>query len=235
LLALNGSSGVRVRSDQRLTLWAWERPEKLTFLQCDNTDVAFLAGSIDLNLEPILRPRFQPLRVSDRTSLIAVVRLELTLRTPAVFTDQYRDTVVRQILHAADLPRVRGLQIDFDATRSQRSFYRALLQDLRGRWAADKSLSITALGSWCLADDWISDLPIDEAVPMLFRMGVDGTNIVYALQSGSDFHEPLCRSSIGVSMDEPWPEPLLSRHVYVFNPRSWDFATFAQVRRKLPQ
>ena len=236
LVALNGSGRVRhTGNDHQLTLWAWERPERLTFLRSKDTAVAYLAGTIDLSAEPVLKPRFQPLQVNEGTPLIAVVRLEVTPKTPTVFTDEYRATVVRQIFHSADLPRVDGLQIDFDATRSQRSFYRALLLDIRGSWPADKSLSITALGSWCLGDDWIGDLPIDEAVPMLFRMGVDRGNIVNALQGGHDFREPLCRTSIGVSMDEPWPEPLLSRHVYVFNPRAWDAATFAQVQRKLPQ
>jgi len=234
VLVLNGSETIpQVGIRPRLTLWAWERPESLTFLPPD-TQVAFLAGTIDLNSEPVLKPRFQPLRVNDRTPLIAVVRLEVTRLTPIEFDEAYRKAALREVLATADLPRVHELQIDFDATTSQRAFYRALLEDIRQRWPAGKSLSITALGSWCMGDDWIADLPIDEAVPMLFRMGVDRTTIVSALQRGKDFNEPLCRTSVGVSMDEPWPEPLLGRDVYVFNPKPWDAATVAQVQRRLP-
>lgn len=219
---------------QRLTLWAWERPERLTFLPA-NTAVAFLAESIELNSEPELKPRFQPLYVNNQTPLIAVVRLNTTPYTPTAITKQYRDTIVRELLHVVELPRVHALQVDFDATASQRGFYRKLLTDVRAGLPPKFPLSITALGSWCLGDDWISDLPIDDAVPMLFRMGVDRANIVSQLQRGHDFSEPLCRNSIGVSTDEPWPETLLRRNIYVFNPHSWDAASFAAVQRKLTQ
>ena len=36
---------------------------------------------------------------------------------------------------------------------------------------------MTALASWCLSDRWISDLPVDEAVPMLFQMGPETPDI----------------------------------------------------------
>ena len=236
LLALNGGTAVRTTFDfPRLTLWAWERPEQLRFLTSSDVAVAFLAGSVYLDAEPTTRLRAQPLRVNPKTPLIAVVRLEVTPKTPAAFPDEYRAAVVRQILHAVDLPRVRAIQIDFDATRSQRPFYTALLQDLRTQSPPGRALSINALASWCFGDDWIAGLPIDEAVPMLFRLGMDRANIVSALDGGRDFREPLCRSSIGISTDEPWPEPLLHRRVYVFDPRPWDAATFNAVERKLAQ
>ena len=94
-------------------------------------------------------------------------------------------------------------------------------------------LSITALGSWCMGDDWMSGLPITEAVPMLFRMGADRADIGQSLALGEDFREPLCRSSVGVSTDEPWPAPMLRRHVYVFHPRAWTAESFAAVQRRL--
>ncbi len=233
LLTLNGTDGVpHLGDEQRLTLWAWERSERLTFLPAD-TAVAFLAGSIDLNAEPVFKPRFQPLHVDERTPLIAVVRLEITPSTPMVFTERYRAIITGQILNAADLPRVRGLQIDFDATSSQREFYREVLTEVRSGLPPNLPLSITALASWCLGDDWISDLPIDEAVPMLFRMGRDRTRVLEALRDGRDFSERLCRSSIGVSMDEPWPVSLLSRRVYVFSPHAWTSTSYADVQKRL--
>jgi hypothetical protein len=233
LLALNGASRVQSAPQARLTLWAWERPESLTFVGSPDVGVAFLAASIYLDEQPVLRPRLQPLHVNPETPLTAVVRLETTAATPAQPTAAYASVVAEGILRSVDHPRMRAVQIDFDATRSQRPFYRALLDDLRAKLPARTRLSITALGSWCVADDWISELPIDEAVPMLFRMGVDRGNIVNALEAGGDFREPLCRTSIGVSTDEPWPRLLLDRHVYVFNPHSWNSGSFTTVQRKL--
>ncbi len=233
LLVLNGSTAVRRDSRPHLTLWAWERPEQLTFLNSGDVGVAFLAGSVYLDASPVLRPRFQPLRVNPGTPLTAVVRIEITPQTPTDFSDAYRAEVARQILHLSDLPGVRELQVDFDARRSQRHFYRQLLEAVRAQWPADRRLSITALGSWCLADDWIAELPIDEAVPMLFRMGVDEGNILHALSSGQDFRDPLCRSSVGLATDEPWPQPLLDRHVFVFNTHPWNAQMVAAVQRGL--
>jgi hypothetical protein len=236
LLALNGGTPVRPTAiSPRLTLWAWERPEQLNFLPPGDVGVAFLAGTVYLDDEPATRLRAQPLRVNTETPLTAVVRLEVTPSAPTEFTDEYRAAVVRQILHAVDLPRVGAVQIDFDATRSQRPFYRELLRDLHGQLPSGRALSITALASWCLGDDWMVGLPIDEAIPMLFRMGMDRANIVSALDGGRDFREPLCRSSIGISTDEPWPGPLLDRRVYVFDPRPWNPASFTAVERKLAQ
>ncbi len=234
LLALNGASPLHGRpSRPRITFWAWERPERLTFLHSSDVGVAYLAATINLEDQPVLRPRFQPLLVNPETPLTAVVRLELTRKTPGEFSADYSAEVTQEILRSIALPRVTGVEIDFDALKSQRDFYRTLLTDLRKQLPQGKQLSITALGSWCLGDDWISDLPVDDAVPMLFRMGIDHDNIVNALKAGKDFREPLCRSSLGVSTDEPWPATLLDRNVYVFTPHPWNATTFNAVERKL--
>ena len=159
--------------------------------------------------------------------------LETTASTPAFFTEEYERIVANQILHAADVPRIRALQIDFDATESQRNFYRDLLTKVRVLMPPKMPLSITALGSWCMGDDWISGLPIDEAIPMLFRMGRDRTRIMEALRGGRDFSEPLCRSSLGLSTDEPWPVSLLGKKIYVFSPHAWSETSFAAVQHRL--
>jgi Protein of unknown function (DUF3142) len=234
LLALNGTSPLHGRpSRPRVTLWAWERPERLTFVHSPGVGVAYLAATVNLEDRPVLRPRLQPLLVKPDTPLTAVIRLELTPKTPTTLTAAYAAEVTQEILRSATLPRVTAIQIDFDALKSQRGFYRNVLTDLRQQLPSGTQLSITALGSWCLGDDWISGLPIDDAVPMLFRMGVDHDNIVDALKAGKDFGEPLCRSSVGVSTDEPWPQTLLDRNVYVFTPHPWSPTTFNAVERKL--
>ncbi len=241
LLALLVISGVGAlwrpggaRTTPQLTLWAWERPEDLRFLHSDNVGVAYLAGSVYLEQSPVVRPRLQPLRVGEHTPVTAVVRLEPTKSTPAVFADEYRARLAEQIVRLSTAPQASALQIDLDATRSQHDFYRALISDVRRRLPASIPLSITALGSWCMGDDWMSGLPIAEAVPMLFRMGADRADIMQSLALGEDFREPLCRGSVGVSTDEPWPAPpLLRRHVYVFHPRAWTAESFAAVQRRL--
>jgi hypothetical protein len=90
-------------------------------------------------------------------------------------------------------------------------------------------LSITALASWCTGDNWLAGLPIEDAVPMLFRMGPDARAIRMRLASGADFSAAVCRHSVGLSIDEPWPAIPADRRRFVFNPRSWSPATVDRI------
>jgi Protein of unknown function (DUF3142) len=203
-----------------LVLWAWERPEDLRFINPQNTAIAFLAATIRVETDNVaIRPRLQSLLVPDRAKLVAVIRIEAD-RDAALDRSQI-EAAVAVIAKQALLPRVVAIQIDFDATRSQRGFYRALLLDLRRRLGPGVPISITALASWCLDDDWISSLPIDEAVPMLFRMGAGTNDVVGQLTSGRDFRPLICQRSLGVSTDERWMSLPAGRRLYVFQPRPW--------------
>jgi hypothetical protein len=220
-----------------LVLWAWERPEDLRFIDSKDAAIAFLAGTVQLHDgHATVHPRFQPLRVPDQAKLIAVVRIETGApvgRDPLYRTTTYREarsealniSQLRQsdaaIVRVASLPRVVAVQVDFDATQSERAFYRDLLVELRRQLGPAKPISITALASWCFDDDWLAGLPIDEAVPMLFRMGAGTNEIATRLASGRDFRELLCKVSLGVSTDERWPSLPAGRRLYVFNPQPW--------------
>ena len=147
----------------RIVLWAWERPEDLSFIDTEEIGVAFLAKTIVMEGDAVsIRPRLQPLNVPDGTALMAVARIES--KRPAL-TDLQRTDVVSAVEKMAELPEVRAIQVDFDAVESERVFYEALLRDLRGRLPKAIRLSITALASWCIGDTWIKNLPVDE----LFR------------------------------------------------------------------
>src|SRR5262245_45879328 len=132
---------------------------------------------------------------------MAVTRIEVDHFEPPPFSSDQQEQVVSAVAALARLSNVAALQVDFDATASERAFYRGVLYDLRGRLPRTVGLSITALASWCIYDDWLSGLPIDEAVPMLYRMGVDRKQVLLHLEAGGDFRPPLCRQSVGVSTD----------------------------------
>lgn len=228
-LSCKSKPATRNRSDERglphIILWAWERPEDLEFIDPARYGVAFLAQTLVLSgAEVIYTPRRQPLKVSPQTKLIAVTRIEsqkITGQRPALNPTQ-RSKLVSLILKTKELANVAALQIDFDAVASEREFYRALLNDLRKQLPDDVPLSMTALASFCVGDRWLSGLPVDEAVPMIFRMGTDDRPIRNLLAGGSDFNEPLCRKSYGIALDEPVQMKFNSeRRVFVFNGRSW--------------
>jgi hypothetical protein len=214
-------------------LWAWERPEDLEFLDPNRFAVAFLAQTLILKGEDVvLNPRRQPLKVSPETRLVAVTRIESQKTTGerAALTPSQRTKLAAMVMKTLELGHVSAIQIDFDAAASEREFYRSLLQDLRQKIPDSVPLSMTALASFCIGDPWLTDLPVDEAVPMIFRMGADDKAIKSLLASGGDFRDPICRRSYGIAIDEPLDLKLdNSRRVYIFNSHPWtekDLAPF---------
>ncbi|HET8781522.1 MAG TPA: DUF3142 domain-containing protein [Pyrinomonadaceae bacterium] len=194
-----------------IIVWAWERPEKLDFIDTDRVGVAFLAKTLRLEGDRVVsKPRLQPLTLAPGTKLIAVVRIE---SDHPILSKAQLERAASEIIDLAKLSGISAVQIDFDATVSERSFYRSLLTEVK---PLVPSLSITALASWCEGDHWLSDLPIDEAVPMLFRMGVDERHF----QSAPRFEPSICADSAGVSTDELIPAPSVDR-LYIFSPKPW--------------
>ena len=224
------SPGARMAGFPKLFLWAWEREEQLEFINPREVGVAFLARTIYLRAEKVIqRPRMQPLKVPDGTTLIAVVRIETVRDSTPALSPAQRAEVVAALDEVARMPNVSALQIDFDASSSERQFYKELLNDLRPHLPEAMPLSITALASWCIYDDWLDGLPVDEAVPMLFRMGVDKRRITDYLNAGGEFRNPLCRLSSGVSTDEPLKLVSPPQRTYVFHPQAWSKASVSRV------
>jgi len=171
----------------------------------------------------------QPLAVRAGSPIVAVARIETDRATPATLSPQQINDTAREISELGSLPNVFMIQVDFDATQSERSFYRSLLTELRAKLPESTLLSITALASWCKGDNWLDDLPIDEAVPMLFRMGVERNQFLSQLAAGEKFNATRCQGSVGISTDEPLPQLPVVQRVYVFNPASWTPAKVNQV------
>ncbi|HEV2708071.1 MAG TPA: DUF3142 domain-containing protein [Pyrinomonadaceae bacterium] len=204
-------------------LWAWERPEKFDFIDTRQTGVAYLARTLYLRGERVVvRPRLQPLEVPAGTRLVAVARIEVDRDAPpSLSAAQLRETV-EAVAGAVRGRAVSAVQIDFDARVSEREFYRELLSALRRELPDSTALSMTALASWCTHERWLADLPVDEVVPMFFRMGADSRRVDGFLRAGEEFAAGVCRTSAGVSTDEPVSTlPAQNRRLYVFNPRSW--------------
>jgi hypothetical protein len=209
----------------QIILWAWERPEDLEYLDPQRFAVAFLAQTLTIKGEDVAySPRLQPLKVHPNAKLIAVTRIESQKITSqrAALSNAQRKKLVERILKTLELQNVTAIQVDFDAVTSERDFYRNLLQDLRRALPDNVPLSMTALASFCVGDRWLNDLPVDEAVPMVFRMGADSDRIRNMLNSGADFRGNLCQRSYGIALDEPITTSFAKkRRVYVFNAHSW--------------
>lgn len=224
LIAMPVTAENRFSEWPSVILWAWERPEDLRLLDNRKFGVAYLAQTLRLSGQHVqFEPRLQPLLLAPHQPLIAVTRIEVDDKI------QGFDTLKRQIavlvLKSSAKPQVKAVQIDFDAKVSERGFYRELLKELRARLPESIPLSITALASFCIGDGWIKDLPVDEAVPMLFRMGKDAAVVRRFLALGREFPVALCQSSLGMATDEPVAlSAVKAKRVYVFKSRgdAWD-------------
>lgn len=255
-----------------VVFWAWERPDDLRFLAPGAAGVAFLAKTIYLKAARngatgtgeasfSVRPRLQPLRITPGTPLTAVVRIEnpsgsipwesgerKSEHRAISYSPSQRDRLAEEIAELQAIPGVSAIQIDFDAPASAHSFYASLLEQVRAKLPGSFPLSITALASWCIGDRWLNKLPpgtIDEAVPMLFRMGPEAADVTRFLHSGVEFPVASCRSSLGVSRDEPLLRELLQgkplagpagagdRKIYVFSPHSWELSSTELILKEL--
>lgn len=218
----NSAAKNRLERLPTVILWAWERPSDLRFIDPNKIGVAFLARTVRLRAgDVIVRPRLQSLDLPETTRVVAVARIETDSVNRPELSKNQAEAVAEAIAAMSVLPNVSTIQIDFDALKSEHSFYGDVIFDVRRRLPDNVGLSITALASWCTYDDWLSDLPIDEAVPMLFRMGPDGKRIRSRLDDGGDFAASLCRQSYGIATGERSPGLSSSRRLYVFNPDTW--------------
>jgi hypothetical protein len=205
-------------------LWAWQRAEDLSYIDTHATGVAYLAGTAKIlsNGSSEFEPRLQPLRLQPGTAVLAVVRIESTARHAEAPIAPLVQSL-SQVMHA---PAIRGLQIDFDARSSERTFYASLLSALNKR--SRVPVGVTALASWCEGDQWLERTGIAEAVPMFFRMGKDETHDMQVSSS-------LCASSIGLSTDERWPlhRPPGIQRIYVFTPRAWNREMYSHTLQRI--
>lgn len=152
---------------------------------------------------------------------MALVHVQIDHREPLRWTPALRARLAAVVRLYAGRPGYEGLQLDFEVRASERHVLLDLLNDLRRSLPASSRLSMTALASWCLSERWLRDAPVDEVVPMLFRMGAGGASSVRLLQRGGEFPEPRCRGAAGLATDTPAPRLPALRHVYLFDPRSW--------------
>lgn len=235
--SINTRNRIAENNFPQIILWAWERPEDLESLDPQRFGVAFLAQTLTIKGNDVAySPRQQPLKVNPNAKLIAVTRIESQKITKerVALSEEQRKKLVERILKTLELQNVTAIQIDFDAVSSEREFYRNLLQDLRRTLPDNVPLSMTALASFCVGDRWLSDLPVDEAVPMVFRMGADSERIKNMLNSGADFRGTLCQRSYGIAIDEPVKTSFAKqRRVYVFNAHSWTSSDVSALNERL--
>jgi len=223
------------RAPGRVVVWAWERPEDLRFVG-DAADVAIQTGFVVLSGDRVqARGRRFPLRMSGRPST-ALVHVQIDRGRPLAWTPDQRREAAQAVLAFSQVAGANVVQVDFEVRRSERGVLLDLLSDVRRGLPKDKRLSMTALASWCDTETWLASAPVDEIVPMLFRMGPGGPPLKAKLEAGGDFANPRCRTALAVSTDAPLARaPADGRQIYLFDPHSWTEPDYAALREETEQ
>jgi hypothetical protein len=214
-------------------IWVWERPEDVRFAPPD-VSIAILAGTVRLSAGRVdAVPRLQPARLTPTQHVIGVVHVEIDQTRKPAWTAAQRQDTAQSVLRLLSNPRFHDWQIDFEIRASERQILLDLLTDVRKNLPAGHRLSMTALASWCDTETWLDSAPVDDIVPMLFRMGPSGAPILDRLAHGGELRNPRCRQSIGIASDTP-PDALpADRRIWMFNPHPWTAGDLTALRNRL--
>lgn len=195
--------------------WYWDRPAEQLPAPAPGVGAAVLVTHVIFSGQGyLLQPRRSALRLPDGTATMPVVHVEVDPARPFAANAAQNDALRAAVLDAVRRGSSTWVQLDFEARRSQREFWRTAVQSIKASLPAGVRLSVTALASWCYGDRWIGDAPVDEIVPMYFRLKQARRD--YTVRSAAGVTEARCATAYGVADDEPdWPVLLPGRR-YVF-------------------
>jgi hypothetical protein len=221
-----------------LMVWSWQHNDDLSYLDINKVGVAYLVGRFVINGDTFEFDRnFSRIKLPENIYRVAAVRLEVSKLDPAKIEDLAEALSSKIVRIALDNPRkIAAVQIDFDARESDRKFYIQLLHKVRAKLPPDVKLSMTALASWCLGDNWLTaaHLPVDEVVPMLFSLGLGQRQATQILVKDETLSPRLFggRLAPGLSINESSFFALLGerlhqyKRLYLFSSSGWHLDTF---------
>jgi hypothetical protein len=172
------------------------------------------------------RGRTRPLSLPPGVRVMPVLHIETAADAPNAFTPQQNDAILAAVRRQSQTA-VKGaglLQIDFEAPARQRDAYRALLVSVRQALPPGVRLGVTALAHWCTQGDWLDHLPVDEVVPMLYRLGPHADDWRRRFAEGDTRLVRRCRgAAMGFATNDPPPQALLVRttRAYWFDDTAW--------------
>jgi len=170
--------------------------------------------------------RTQPLALPHGVRIIPVVHVEAAADAPPDLTSTQVNAIVAAVQRQADTAAAGAglLQLDFEAPLRERDSYRKLVASVHEVLPPGVRLSVTALAHWCTQGDWLDRLPVDEVVPMLYRLGADADGWRRRFQQGAPTLAIRCRGpALGFATNDPPSSALLARTIrpYWFDESAW--------------
>jgi hypothetical protein len=130
--------GAEKHAPPQLMLWSWDAEDDFRpLLAGHDMGVAYLGLSLSFEGQNDVNaaPRRVPVRIAPETYQMLVIRFDYRpdARPAVAFSQKQRQLAVKMIAEMTALAKPKALQIDFDAPRSARLFYRQVLSDIRER------------------------------------------------------------------------------------------------------
>ena len=214
--------------DARGVAWVWPASNGPTAGRAPGyREAAVLLETLVIRADGVERmPRMQPLALPSGVKLLPVLHVEAAADAPDALSDAQAQAIVAAFVrHADDAANGAGmLQLDFEAPHRERRSYQALVARLKAALPPRVRLSVTALAHWCIESDWLDRLPVDEVVPMLYRLGPQAARWrEHWLGDGAGLARRCRGPALGFATDDPPPASLLARtpRPYWFDESAW--------------
>uniref|UniRef100_UPI004039A97A hypothetical protein n=1 Tax=Variovorax sp. BK018 TaxID=3450241 RepID=UPI004039A97A len=210
--------------------WIWpdsNGPRGVSGATAPYREAAVMAESLVLRADRVERGgRRQPLLLPAGVRLIPVIHVETATDAPDELAPVHRDAIIAAVNRQATATTAGAelLQLDFEAPARQRETYRALVVAIREALPAGTRLSVTALAHWCTQGDWLDKLPVDEIVPMLYRLGPHADEWRRRFTQRDPALARRCQGpALGFATNDPPSQQLLSlaTRPYWFDESSW--------------
>jgi hypothetical protein len=137
LLAHDGMArepGPRTLQTPQTLLWMWDRPQLFSSPPA-GVGIAYLHATVRLSGDQARTSwRQWPLRIAPGVMVVPVVHVTLDNLAPSPVDEAQQQAIAAALEHAAAHSRSGWVQLDFEARRSQREAYAALLERLCARW-----------------------------------------------------------------------------------------------------
>jgi hypothetical protein len=221
---------------QRGVAWIWPAsngpvPPRSSSPAAGYREAAVLVETLVIHADGVERlPRLQPLALPAGVRLLPVLHVEAAVDAPDALSEPQVAALLAAVArHAGDAAAGAGLlQLDFEAPRRERAAYEALVARVHAALPAGVRLSVTALAHWCTESGWLDRLPVDEVVPMLYRLGPHAAQWRRRWSDGGAGLAARCRGpALGFATDDPPPAALLARtpRPYLFDESAWSNAS----------
>jgi hypothetical protein len=198
-------------------------------------EAAVLVETLVIHEQGVERlPRTQPLVLPVGVKRLPVLHVEAASDAPDMLSEAQIADIVAAFLRRVDEAAAGAgvLQLDFEVPRRERASYSVLVARVRAALPAHLKLSVTALAHWCSESDWLDHLPVDEVVPMLYRLGPHAGHWRAQWSRGDPALAARCRGpALGFATNDPPPAQLLARtpRPYWFDESAWSNASRPQL------